>query len=54
MFLIIVDSFSKWIVVIPSSSATSDETTEKLRIVFTNFGLPEQIVTDNGSAFRSK
>ena len=54
MFLIIVDSFSKWIVVIPSSSATSDETIEKLRIVFTNFGLPEQIVTDNGSAFRSK
>ena len=44
--LIIVDSFSKWIDVIPSSS--------KLRIVSANFGLPEQIVTDNGSAFTSK
>ena len=54
MFLIIVDSFSKWIDVIPSSSATSDETIKKLRIVFTNFGLPEQIVTDNGSALTSK
>ena len=45
-FLIVVDSFSKWIDVIPSSS--------KLRIVSANFGLPEQIVTDNGSAFTSK
>ena len=54
MFLIIVDSFSKWIDVILSSSATSDETIEKIRTVFVNFGLPEQIVTDNGSAFTSK
>ena len=54
MFLIIVDSFWKWIDMIPSSSATSDETIEKLRIVFANFALPEQIVTDNGSAFRSQ
>ena len=30
MFLIIVDSFLKWIDVIPSSSATSDETIQKL------------------------
>ena len=54
MFLIIVDSFSKWIDVIPSSSATLDETIEKLQTVFANFGLPEQIVTYNGSAFTSK
>ena len=33
---------------------TSDKTMEKLQTVFANFGLPEQIVTDNGSAFRSK
>ena len=39
---------------IPSSSATSNETIKKLRTVFMNFGLPEQIVTDNGSAFTSK
>ena len=30
MFLIIVDSFLKWIDVIPSSSATSNETIQKL------------------------
>ena len=53
-FLIIVDSFSKWIDIIPTLSATSDETIEKLQTVFANFGLPEQIVTDNGSAFTSK
>ena len=51
MFLIIVDSLSKWIDMIPSSSATSEETIEKLRTVFANFGLSEQIVTDNGSVF---
>ena len=54
MFVIIVDSFLKWIDVIPNSSATSDETTEKPQTVFVNLGLPEQIVTDNGSAFTSK
>ena len=54
LFLIVVDPFWKWIDMIPSSSATSDETIEKLRIVFGDFRLPEQIVTDNGSAFTSK
>ena len=54
MFVIIVDSFLKWIDVIPNSSATSDETIEKPQTVFANLGLPEQIVTDNGSAFTSK
>ena len=54
MSLFIVDSFPKLIDVIPSSSATSNEAIEKLRIVFANFGLPEQIVTENGSAFTSK
>ena len=53
-FLIIVDSFSKCIDVIPSWSPTSDKTIEKLQTVFANFVLPEQIVTDNGSAFTSK
>ena len=54
MFVIIVDSFLKWIDVITNSSATSDETIEKPQTVFVNLGLPEQIVTDNGSAFTSK
>ena len=54
MFVIIVDSFLKWIGVIPNSSVTSDETIEKPQTVFANFGLPEQIVTDNGSTFTSK
>ena len=54
MFLILVDSFSKWVDVIPITYATSDETIEKLRTVFANFGPPEQIVVGNGSAFTSK
>ena len=54
MFVIIVVSFLKRIDAIPNSSATSDETIEKPQTVFANFGLPEQIVTDNSSAFTSK
>ena len=54
MFLIIVDSFSIWIDKILTSFAPSDETIEKLRFVFANFGILEQIVTDNGSAFTRK
>ena len=53
MFLIIVDSYSKWIDVFPTSSATSKSTIEKLRIRFANHGLPQVCVSDNGSNFVS-
>ena len=51
--LIVVDSFSKWMDIIPTTNATSEETTEKLWIVFTSFGLPEEIMMENGSWFTS-
>ena len=52
--LIIVDAYSKWIeaFIVPS---TSTETTVKiLRSLFATHGLPEHLVSDNGSGFTSQ
>lgn len=51
MFLVIIDSYSKWMDVYPVSSATGSQTVEKLRMCFATHGIPETIVSDNGSHF---
>ncbi|XP_062380634.1 uncharacterized protein K02A2.6-like [Sardina pilchardus] len=53
MFLIIVDAHSKWIDVYPTNSSTSQITIEKLRHCFAAQGLPQIVVSDNGSCFTS-
>ena len=53
MFLIVVDAYSKWLEVIPVSSATSTATIEKLRHVFATHGLPDKVISDNGTCFTS-
>ena len=53
MFLIVVDAYSKWLEVIPVSSATSLSTIEQFRSLFSVHGLPEVLVTDNGTVFTS-
>ena len=53
-FLVIVDAHSKWPEVFEMSTITTATTIKKLRFLFASFGLPEQIVTDNGSQFMSK
>ena len=53
MFLLVVDTHSKWPEVFIMTSATSSKTIELLRTLFSSYGLPEQIVTDNGSQFIS-
>ena len=53
MFLIVVDTYSKWLEVVPMSTATSHFTIEKLRSIFATHGLPRVFVTDNGSQFTS-
>ena len=54
MFLVTVDAFSKFLDIIPMSQATSAATIQALRRLFSFFGLPEHIVTDNGSQFTSE
>ena len=49
-FLIIVDAHSKWPEVIPMMTTTAEKTIVELR-VFATHGLPEQLVSDNGSQF---
>ena len=53
MFLIVVDAHSKWMEVEIVNSATSQATIECLRMIFARFGLPEVMVTDNGTCFTS-
>ena len=54
MFLVLVDSHSKWLDVRKVSSATSRVTIDTLRSIFSCHGLPEMMVTDNGSTFTSE
>ena len=54
MFLIVVDAYSKWLEVIPTYGCTSKVTVSKLRNIFSIHGLPDIIVSDNGSAFTSE
>ena len=54
MFLIVVDAHSKWMDVVIVPSTTSQCTIKALRTIFATHGLPEIIVSDNGSAFTSE
>ena len=49
--LVITDIHSKWIEAIPLRTATAATTIEALRRFFASFGLPEEIISDNGPQF---
>lgn len=51
MFLVVVDVYSKWPEVFPVKHAMSTKTVDLLRTLFSRTGLPEQLVSDNGSQF---
>ena len=53
MFLLVADSYSKLIEAFPMSNSTSTATIEKLRATFATHGIPEIIVSDNGTCFTS-
>lgn len=53
MFFVLVDAHSKWMEVKTVRSATSSVTITLLRSIFATHGLPEFLVSDNGSVFTS-
>jgi transposase InsO family protein len=53
MFLVVVDAYSKYLDITPMKEATTENTIQALRKLFSYFGLPEHIVTDNGSQYTS-
>ena len=53
-FLVIVDAHSKWLEVFPVASTSATLMIDKLRTLFAQFGIPQMVVTDNGSSFISQ
>ena len=54
MFLIVVDAHSKWPEVHIMSSTTAAKTIAVLRELFARYGLPHQLVSDNGPQFAAE
>ena len=52
-YLVLIDAHSKWIEALCTLSSTSAAVIEELRPLFVCFGLPETVVTDNGTCFVS-
>ena len=53
MFMVIVDARSKWPEIIQMTSTTSAKVITELRRIFATYGLPRQLVSDNGPQFVS-
>jgi transposase InsO family protein len=53
MLLIVVDAHSKWIDITPVRNATTEATIASLRLLFAAQGLPEVLISDNGTPFTS-
>ena len=54
LFLTVIDAYSKWIEVYPTSSTSATATIELLRRAFATHGLPDMLVSDNVTGFASK
>lgn len=48
-----VDAYSKWLEVKLVASTSSQAAIKELKYMFANYGLPQVLVTDNGTAFTS-
>lgn len=52
-FLILVDAYSNWLEIVLMNKTHANATIDKLRNIFAIFGLPTEIVSDNGPPFDS-
>ena len=55
MWFVVVDAFSKWpeVIQLPEGATSASQTITQLRRIFARFGIPKQIVSDNGPHFVS-
>lgn len=53
-YLVFADAYSKWPEVVPTRAQTTFSTIKALDPIFARFGFPEDLVSDNGPAFRSQ
>ena len=53
-YLVLVDSYSKWLEVVPTRGQSSLDTIEALRKIFATHGLPDVCVSDNAASFLSE
>ncbi|OWF38171.1 Uncharacterized protein K02A2.6 [Mizuhopecten yessoensis] len=51
MYMIVADAHSKWLDVIRMSSTTTTSSINALRYLFASYGLPKELVSDNGPQF---
>nr|XP_020662259.1 uncharacterized protein K02A2.6-like [Pogona vitticeps] len=54
IFLILVDSYTKWLEVVQVPSTSASVVIRALRPIFTTHGILDIVVTDNGTAFTSQ
>ena len=54
MYFLVIDAHSKWGEVFQMTQTTTTKTVELLRQLFASYGLPEQVVSDNGPQFVSE
>lgn len=53
-YLIVVDYYSNFAEVVPLNRSTSEIVINAMRDIFARFGVPEQLISDNGPAFSSE
>ena len=53
MWLIVICSYSKWLEVVRMTNITSKRVIQELRDIFSRWGLPKILVSDNGSSLTS-
>ena len=53
MFLLVIDAHSKWIEATIMSTTTTSKIITELCKMFAAYGLPKQVISDNGPQFTS-